>query len=860
MHAMMVDEPTWVPSTRLNISVPALAAATCAGYYLGSLIGLQLRFPPATTSILWPPNAILTAALVLAPPRRWFAILLPVLPVHILIQVSTGWPLSLILALFVTNCSEALIAAGGMTLLTNTPWRFDTLRGLAAFFLAAVLLAPVLSSFADAAVVNLVRGEDYWRVWSNRTAGNILAELTVVPAVVGGTLAVLRWWRRGAPLPRPEGIVLALSLVGIAWLNLSHSVNRIPPLRAMSSQTPLAVQLPVLLWAAMRFGPTGAGVAVLMTSIVGAWAVVHGIGPFAAIAPATTVTAITLSLIVVATTLMWLATLVEERRQTQHALAIRLEFEGLLSRLSSALVQQPSDEMPRAFEKWLSRISGVLGIDALTVFSASTATSLTRIYSWVDPRTPVNRGAVEVEHFSWARRSLQFQDALLIPGVSTSAVGRPAESQLDFRVGGAIPLAGEGQVLGALTFSSFSEPADGNLPANLWLVGEVLAPALRRQRSEDALRQSEVMNSAILHSLTAGVAVIDRSGRLLQYNARWQQATRGCDWITVDLGENLLDTSRVAGERGNPLARDIGNGVAAVLDGSRDQYVVERMADSGADTTWWSLTAVPLNRPEGGAVLIRADITDLRRAEMEAQRSRQQLAHVSRVSTVGEMTASLAHQLNQPLAAIMTNAQAAGRMLNMSTPDVEEVRAILQDIVRDDRRASDVIQRLRQLLRKGELEMTDVNLTAAIREVVDLVSTEAIVRNITVSFDFAREPVFVTGDRVQLQQVILNLLHNAMEAVTEQQSTARRIVIGSREDPDNELVAISVHDSGPGLRLGTEEVVFEPFYTTKTGGMGMGLSIVRSIVEAHGGSIHAKNDVKGGTVVEFQLPATVVEA
>jgi len=104
MHAMIVDGPTWSPSTRLRMSVPALAAATCAGYYLGSLIGLQLRFPPATTSIMWPPNAILTAALVLAPPRRWLAILLPVLPVHILIQIGTGWPLSLILALFVTNC------------------------------------------------------------------------------------------------------------------------------------------------------------------------------------------------------------------------------------------------------------------------------------------------------------------------------------------------------------------------------------------------------------------------------------------------------------------------------------------------------------------------------------------------------------------------------------------------------------------------------------------------------------------------------------------------------------------------------------------------------------------------------------
>ncbi len=859
MDSMTLDEPTWTPSTRPQIPVPVLAAATCVGYYLASLVGLQLRFPPATTSILWPPNAVLTAALVLAPPRRWLAILLFVLPVHILIQMGTGWPLSLILALFVTNCSEALIAAGGMALLTNTPWRFDTLRGLTAFFLAAVAIGPVLSSFADAGVVSLVRGEEYWRVWGNRTASNILAELTVVPAVVGGTLAGVRWWRRGRLRPRLEVVVLAASLVGIAWLNLSNSLGRIPSLRAMSSQMPLALQLPFLLWAAMRFGPTGAGLTIFFTTLVSAWAVVHGIGPFASVAPATTVTAVTLALIVVAMTLMALATLAEERRQTQRALAIRLEFEGLLSRLSSALVQQPSDEMIGAFDRWLSRIGRVLGLDCLRVLSGSSTNAVMPLYTWIDPGTHPDMAAIEAEHLSWAQRSLQFQDAFLIPdGAAAFGAERSVSPTVDVRFGGAIPLAGAGQMLGALTFSSFSEPVgEGNLPANLWLVGEVLTAALRRQQSEDALRQSEVMKSAILQSLNTGVAVLDRSGRLLQYNARWQQGTRGCDWLNLQIGDNLLDASRAAGERGDQLARDLGNGVAAVLEGSRDRYGVERMSDSGADTTWWSLTAVPLNRPGGGAVLIRADITELRRAEMEAQRSRQELAHVARVSTVGEMTASLAHQMNQPLAAIMTNAQAAGRMLNSATPDVTEVRAILQDIVRDDRRASDVIQRLRQLLRKGELEMTDVNLSATIREVVDLVSTEAIVRNISVSFDFRREPVFVTGDRVQLQQVILNLLHNAIEALAEQPSSTRRIVIECREDSDR--VAITVRDSGPGLCVGTEEAVFEPFYTTKRRGMGMGLSIVRSIVEAHGGSIHAKNDSNGGTVVAFELPAKVAE-
>jgi two-component system sensor kinase FixL len=323
--------------------------------------------------------------------------------------------------------------------------------------------------------------------------------------------------------------------------------------------------------------------------------------------------------------------------------------------------------------------------------------------------------------------------------------------------------------------------------------------------------------------------------------------------MSAPIGSNLLAECWAAFEKGDRLAGDVVAGIAGVLEGSRERFLVEHRTGAQASPEWWSFTAVPLNRPEGGAVMIRADVTELRRAEMEAQRSRQELAHVSRVSTVGEMTASLAHQLNQPLTAIMANAQAGTRILNSARPDFDEVRAILGDIVKDDRRASDVIQRLRELLRKGELEMTKVNLTAAIRDVVDLVSSEAIIRHVTVSLEFEEEEVFVRGDRVQLQQVILNLLHNAMEALTDIPHRYRRVVVGCRP-ADGHRILVSVHDGGPGLRAGSEELIFEPFYTTKSGGMGMGLSIVRSIVEAHNGSIRATNHPTRGAVFEFALP------
>jgi signal transduction histidine kinase len=780
-----------------------------------------------------------------------------VLPAHLFIQLPTGWPLSLIAILFLTNCLEAVIGAGLMRFLTNTPWRIDTLRGLIIFLGGAVVIGPLLSSFADAAAVTWLRGEAYWVVWGNRTLSNVLSELTVVPAVLGAAVSIRRWRYPGVSVRAAEAAILGLGLCAITLVGYSEAFSQLPAVRAVSSQMPLALQLPFLLWVAVRFGSAGAGIAVFTTSTFSAWAVVHGAGPFESVAPSTTLTALRLSLVVVAATLLSVATLMEERRQTQQALATRLEFESLLARLASALVQQPTDEMHRAFEAWLGRIARLIGIDAVTVFTGSQAFAhLTPLYSWMARGITEAPGEVAAAHARWARRSVQLQDAILIPGTRDPllAVGADRHSADGAALsGGAIPLVGEGELLGALTFSSFGEPPDAALvPANAWLIGEVLAAALRRRLSEDALRKSEAMKSAILQSLTTGVAVIDREGRLLQVNGRWRDGVPGCDWLTVGIGDNLLASCRAMAEAGNDLAAAIEMGVTAVLDQSHDRFAIERMSDLGADARWWSLTAIPLYRMAGGAVLVAADITDLRRAEMEAQRSRLELAHVARVSTVGEMTASLAHQLNQPLAAIMTNAQAAGRMLNTALPDVDEVRAILQDIVRDDRRASDVIDRLRQLLRKGELEMRAVSLSTAIREVVELLGSEAIIRNVAIALDFSREPILVHGDRVQLQQVILNLLHNAMEALADEDASPRAVCVTCRDD--GQTVTVCVRDSGPGLRAGTEEAVFEPFYTTKSGGMGMGLSIVRSIVEAHGGSIRARNAQDGGAVVEFQLP------
>jgi signal transduction histidine kinase len=492
--------------------------------------------------------------------------------------------------------------------------------------------------------------------------------------------------------------------------------------------------------------------------------------------------------------------------------------------------------MHRAIETWLGPICRVLEIDALTLFStAHGPDELRPLYSWQ------SHGDIAQHHLDLARRSL-------VENVPAS----PSR---------VMPLISEEQTLGAIAFECQRDGLGPDLMSNMRLVAEALAGSLGRKRSEDALRASEVMKSAILHSLTSGVAVIDRDGRLLEVNDRWMRLATDCEWMHLPAGGSVIATWRRMYAGGNQLAGLIADGVTAVLDGSRAQFNIEHSTDSGGGVQWWSISAVPLNRTGGGAVITRSDITELRRAEMEAQRSRHELAHVSRVSTIGELTASIAHQLNQPLTAILTNTQVARRLIEAvpvsvegRLPAVAELRAILHDIESDDRRASDVIARLRTLLRKGGLELTWFNLTAAIQDVVALVGSDAIIREVAISTDFATTPVMMRGDRVQLQQVILNLLQNAMDAMSDQRQRPRAVVIACRHEADDRRVRVTVSDSGPGIEEGLDQTIFEPFYSTKPGGMGIGLSIVRSIIEAHGGSIRAIGGSRGGAVFEFVLP------
>jgi signal transduction histidine kinase len=242
-----------------------------------------------------------------------------------------------------------------------------------------------------------------------------------------------------------------------------------------------------------------------------------------------------------------------------------------------------------------------------------------------------------------------------------------------------------------------------------------------------------------------------------------------------------------------------------------------------------------------------------RRSEIEGQRLRQDLAPVGRVSTMGELTASLAHELNQPLTAILSNAQAAQRMLDSDTADLAEIREILGDIVEDDKRAGEVIYRLRGFLKKGHLELSTLDIGELVSQVARLVSSDAIIRNVVIRLELASGLPPVSGDRVQLQQVVLNLLMNGLDAMRESGAGERTLVLRTFGAGPASVV-VAVEDSGVGVPEADLDHVFHAFYTTKPDGLGMGLAISRSIVEAHGGQLKARNNPEGGATFSFTLP------
>jgi two-component system, LuxR family, sensor kinase FixL len=830
------------------------------GYYIGAWVGFALKFPEATPSVMWPPNAVLTTALLLTSPKRWWMYLLAALPVHLAIELPV-FPPALALGLFITNCSEAVLGAGLVHWLSDQPGRFDTLRRTAVFVACAGVAAPLLSSFPDAALVSAVRGESFWSIVSTRFPSNVLAELTITPTLATIALASRRGLRGVSfrRLGEAALLVCGLLVVGVVAFGgpPGGSVGRLWLLH-----TPFALLLPFLLWAAVRFGPGGLSLCLLTTVMLAIHAGMREVGMFTTLPHREDgVLALQLFLTVLGIPLLCMSSLMEEGRRTSQALEERLRFEAMLARLSNAFVHVPSSEMDRAFQTWLKRIGEELRLDCLALLEFAPGGEEFIVRYWSTTGQDTEPRTFRTVDFPWAVARLHreelvtFTDPDDLPGIADGE--RAFLRRHGVGSGAIVPLEAGGRVLGGLAFVTLAETRVGpdRLAGRLSLVGEVFANALARRETEDALRASEGMKSAILAALGSGVAVLDRDGTIIAVNEHWTKRAEEVGTSSASragVGDNYLAAWRKASAEA-AYGRDALAGIQAVLDRRREAFALAYPCSGALAGRWFELSAVPLHRAAGGAVIASREITDWKRAEVEAQRSREELAHFTRVSAMGALAASLAHELNQPLTGILSNAQAARRFLQVVPPDLAELHAILTDIIEDDKRAGEVIERLRELLRKGDSHASALDLNALVRDVARLLHSDALIRNVRIQLVLAARSPTVVGDRIQLQQVMLNLLVNAMDAMAgcEQE---RRVVTVETATSEDGVARVSVRDAGVGIESGMMDRIFEPFYTTKPQGMGMGLSITRSIVEAHGGRIWALNNPNGGATFGFTVP------
>jgi C4-dicarboxylate-specific signal transduction histidine kinase len=251
---------------------------------------------------------------------------------------------------------------------------------------------------------------------------------------------------------------------------------------------------------------------------------------------------------------------------------------------------------------------------------------------------------------------------------------------------------------------------------------------------------------------------------------------------------------------------------------------------------------------------LRDEIAERRQAEHSLRQAQDDLAHVSRVTTMGELVASIAHEVNQPLGAIVTNGQACVRLLSSEPPDLERSRQVIGRMIDDGLRASEVIRRIRDLLHKTTPEKAPLDINGIVQEVIELVDSDVRRTGVELRIDLAADVQPVVGDRIQLQQVILNLILNARDAMS-MQPQQRELLITSRQNEFGEVV-VAVRDSGTGLDAKNAERIFDPFFTTKPQGMGLGLSISRRIIEDHGGRLWAKANLDKGATIQFTLPST----
>jgi signal transduction histidine kinase len=594
-----------------------------------------------------------------------------------------------------------------------------------------------------------------------------------------------------------------------------------------------------------------------------------------------------------------------------------LPFERILAEISTFFINLSADQIDNEIDAAQSRICELLDLDRSTLWLTSEDDPGTLLLAHIHqppkiPSTPERMSAKDF--FPWTAQKVLGGETLAISKMAElpAEAGRDRESYRRYGTQSTVlvPLSvGGGKVFGLLTFAVTRDERDWpkTVVQQFQLVAQIFANALSRKQAETSLEerlQFEMLLADIsarfvnLPSDSVDGAIEDAQRRVceclgLDLCALWQ-------W-SVDAPGLLTMPHIYRSQEGPPLpepmdAQEYFPWLRQQLEAGKIIAVssmVELPAEAARDVENFryfgikSCLAFPLSLGNGPPIgvlgfntmreertwpetivkrlqLVTQIFTNAlarERAERKLVKSEQrlrlmqdELLHAGRISTMGELAGALAHEINQPLSAIMSNAQAARRYLAAATPDLEEVKEILNDIVKDDARAADVVHHLRAHLKKTKTASEPLDLNFIFREVVGLLRSDAVIRNVKVSSELDPMLPLVQGDRIQLQQVVLNLILNAFEAMNEHPNGDRQVLI--RTGLKDARVLAAVTDNGNGIPIGDAENIFKPFYTTKPQGLGMGLSICRSIINRHHGRLWAENNPDRGATFYFSLPVS----
>jgi PAS domain S-box-containing protein len=529
-----------------------------------------------------------------------------------------------------------------------------------------------------------------------------------------------------------------------------------------------------------------------------------------------------------------------QRIHSERSLGERLKFEKLLSEISAALIAVDLERVDEEVVRALSRVLGVLDLDRCALFVLFPADGRTRITHQAesDTRAPLGRES-QVGHPPALYDDLRAGKAVELAGVSTAD---SPEVESVFSI--AVTISDD--IVRGILF----QPARGrrrgtaDLIPRLRLVGEILVPTLMGKRTEAALRASEERYREVVESQTDLICRFTPDLTLTFVNEAYCRYF-GCTREQL-IGRSFLE---LIPEGPRETAQ---RHLMSLLENPRVEVNEHEVIRPDGTIGWQQWTNYAIRGRDGRIYEFQGigqDITDRKHAE-EAERG---LAEASRLALLGELTASIAHEINQPLGAILSNTDAAEMLLDSGPHHLGEVRAILNDIRREDLRASDVIHHTRRLLQRRPMDTQILAVNDVVADALRFVGPDARRRGVSLEAHLDKSLPPVHGDRVSLEQVIVNLLLNGMEAMARQPDSRRRVTVRTGID-SGETVEVQVADTGHGIPREILPRLFESFVTTRQDGVGLGLSISRSIIEAHGGRIQAENNPDGGATIRFFLP------